>query len=117
MKRSILITGSSGHVGSYLVEHFNKKFEVIGLDVRKSNIPLVDKVTTIGDIRDKDLINTVVKKADIIIHTAAQLNIKRSFENPYLDADINIMGTLNILDAARKNNISKFFYRLPKSII
>jgi len=107
----ILITGSSGQVGSYLVEHFSERYDVIGLDIKNSGISEVDTLTIRGDIRDKNVVNKVVNKVDIIIHTAAQLDINRSLENPILDADINIMGTLNLLNAARENkNISKFIY-------
>jgi UDP-glucose 4-epimerase len=117
MDKKILISGSSGQVGSCLVEHFSKRYNVVGLDVKKSGIPEVDRITTLGDIRDKDIVNKLVKDVDAVIHTAAQLNIKRSLENPILDADINIMGTLNLLDAARKNkNISKFVY-LSSSVV
>jgi UDP-glucose 4-epimerase len=117
MTKKILISGSSGQVGSCLVEHFSKRYNVLGLDVKKSGIPEVDRITTLGDIRDKDIVNKLVKDVDAVIHTAAQLNIKRSLENPILDADINIMGTLNLLDAARKNkNISKFVY-LSSSVV
>jgi len=117
MSKKILISGSSGQVGSCLVEHFSKKYDVIGLDIKKSGIPEIDRITTLGDIRDKDIVNKLVKDVDAVIHTAAQLNIKRSLENPILDADINIMGTLNLLDATRKNkNISKFVY-LSSSVV
>lgn len=111
MIKKILITGSSGQVGSNLVEHFSDKYEVVGLDIQTSGIPAVDKITTLGDIRNRDMVNELVENVDTIIHTAAQLNMNRSIENPILDADINIMGTLNLLDAARKNkNISRFVY-------
>lgn len=117
MIKKILISGSSGQIGSYLVEHFSKKYDVVGLDIKKCGIPEVDKITILGDIRDKNIVNKLIKDVDAVIHTAAQLNIKRSLENPILDADINIMGTLNLLDAARKNkNISKFVY-LSSSVV
>ena len=111
MLRKILISGSSGQVGSHLVEHFSEKYEVIGLDIKKSGVPKIDKITNLGDIRDKNIVNEVIKEVDAVIHTASQLNVNSSLENPVLDADINIMGTLNLLDVARKNkNIFKFIY-------
>ena len=53
MIKKILITGSSGQVGSQLVEHFMDKYEVVGLDIKKSGIKVVDDVTKLCDIRDK----------------------------------------------------------------
>lgn len=102
----ILITGSSGQVGSYLVKNLSKKYEVIGL----CRHPLKDKVSVNGDIRDKTLINDLTKNVDVIIHTAAQLNTPISIQNTIIDAEININGTLNLLSAARINNVSKFIY-------
>jgi len=117
MTKKILISGSSGQVGSYLVEHFSKKYDVVGLDIKKSGIPKVDEVTVLGDIRDKEKVNDLVKDVDAIIHAAAQLNIKFSLDNPIIDANINIAGTLNLLEAARKNkNIYKFVY-LSSSVV
>ena len=111
MKQTILITGSTGQVGSRLFEYFSKNYEVIGLDIKKSGISDVDNKTTLGDIRDFNIIKKLVKKADIIIHTASQLNINKSIEDPILDADINITGTLNLLEAARqKKDIKRFIY-------
>jgi len=108
----ILITGSSGQVGSYLIKYLSKKYEIIGL----CRHPLKDKVSINGDIRDKTLINDLTKKVDIIIHTAAQLNTPVSLQNIILDAEININGTLNLLSAARVNNVSKFIYFSTSSV-
>jgi len=111
MTKRILISGSSGQVGSCLVEHFSKKYEVIGLDIKKSGIPAVDRITTLGDIRNKDIVNNLVKKVDTVIHTAAQLSIPVSIENPVFDAEINVMGTLNLLNATKSNTeLSRFIY-------
>lgn len=117
MKKKILISGSSGQVGSSLLEYLLSKYEVIGIDIKKSNIDAVKKATIIGDIKDKDFIDKVVKDVNIIIHTAAQLDIKKSIENPVFDAELNIIGTLNLLEAARKNkNFSKFIYFSTSSV-
>lgn len=106
----ILITGSSGQVGSYLAKYLDSKYDVTGISRHISNDKFINKITTIGDIRDKNIIDKITKNVDIIIHTAAHLNTLISFENPTLNADINIIGTLNLLNASRKNNISKIIY-------
>lgn len=117
MVKKILITGSSGQLGSHLVEHLRDKYDIIGLDVKTSRISEVKKITVVGDIRDRDIVNDLVKKVDAIIHTASQLNIDHSLANPTLDADINIIGTLNLLDAARNNKrVFKFIYFSSSSV-
>ncbi len=63
-----------------------------------------------GDIRDRKIVDELGSKADIIIQTAAQINVKKSIEDPVYDADDNINGTLNLLEAARKSDIRRFIY-------
>ena len=63
-----------------------------------------------GDIRDRDLVNGLVAEADVVIHCAAQIYVTRSVEDPSFDADNNVMGTLNLLNAARHANVERFIY-------
>ncbi|MDP2767935.1 MAG: NAD-dependent epimerase/dehydratase family protein, partial [Candidatus Methanoperedens sp.] len=63
-----------------------------------------------GDIRDRKIVDELGSKADIIIQTAAQINVKKSIEDPVYDADNNINGTLNLLEAARKSEVERFIY-------
>ena len=114
--KQILITGGLGQVGSYLVEELSKDEHnhVTVLDNFSSNIkdfmPL-DEVTMVkGDILDKELVDKLALKSDVIIHTAAQISVVNSLENPINDAEVNIFGTLNLLNAAKRNKIKKFIY-------
>jgi UDP-glucose 4-epimerase len=61
-----------------------------------------------GDIRDRAVVNDVIARQDFIVHLAAQCGVIPSIENPGEDADINIMGTLNLLESAVKHNLEKF---------
>jgi UDP-glucose 4-epimerase len=63
-----------------------------------------------GDIRDSGLVNILVGQADIVIHCAAQISVSRSMEDPVFDANNNVMGTLNLLNAARRSSIKRFVY-------
>ncbi len=98
----ILITGSSGQLGSYLIESIPNS---VGLDLRASKFTKI-----VGDIRGE--LDTLLKnyEIDAIIHAAAQVSVVKSVENPKNDADNNIMGTLNLLEYARKNDIEQFIY-------
>lgn len=113
---NILITGGLGQVGSYLTEELSKGGHncVTVLDNYSSNIKdfvVPQNVTVIeGDIRDKELVDELVSKNDVIIHTAAQVSVVNSIENPIYDAEINVSGTLNLLDAAKKSDIKRFIY-------
>ncbi len=63
-----------------------------------------------GDIQDADLVNILAGNADVVIHCAAQIYVSRSMEDPAFDAENNVMGTLNLLDAARKASVKRFVY-------
>lgn len=108
---NILLTGGLGYIGSYL---YNKLLEnnIIVLDNFSNNLIKEDNNILIieGDIRDKKVIDHIVSESDIIIHLAAQINVAKSIEYPIYDADNNINGTLNILEAARKYKIEHFIY-------
>lgn len=112
----ILITGGLGQVGSYLTEELSKekKNQLTILDNFSSKIKDFaapdDVIVVEGDILDKELVNKLVSKNDIIIHTAAQVSVINSIEDPINDAQNNILGTLNLLDASRRKNIKKFIY-------
>ena len=113
---NILITGGLGQVGSYLTEELLKDGHnhVTLLDNFSSNIKdfvVPQNVTVVeGDIRDKELVDELVSKNDVIIHTAAQISVINSIENPIHDAEINVFGTLNLLDAAKKSDSKRFIY-------
>lgn len=112
----ILITGGFGQVGSYLTEELsNEKNNTITLLDNFSscikNFKVPEGVVIVkGDIRDKELVNRLVLQNEIVIHTAAQVSVVNSIDNPVNDAENNILGTLTLLNAARKSNNSRFLY-------
>ncbi|WP_135610715.1 GDP-mannose 4,6-dehydratase [Methanococcoides sp. AM1] len=107
----ILITGGLGQVGSYLVDRFHENNEVVVLDNHSSttreDVPENVEVVKI-DIQDD--VSDLVKNSDILIHTAAQISVARSMQEPFFDAQNNVMGTLNLLEAARNADLERFVY-------
>ncbi len=110
----ILITGGLGQVGSYLGERFSENNEVTILDNFSNSLKDIELPSSIkivkGDVRDKKYINELVNEADTIIHAAAQTSVNRSVEDPIYDANNNICGTLNLLEAARNHHVERFIY-------
>ncbi|GFO95942.1 nucleoside-diphosphate-sugar epimerase [groundwater metagenome] len=110
----ILVTGGMGQVGSYLAERLSENNEITILDNFSNslnNIKFPSNIKIIkGDIRDPKIVNELASKANTIIHTAAQTSVSKSIEDPVYDADNNINGTLNLLEAARRSDIGRFIY-------
>ncbi|MCQ5341355.1 MAG: GDP-mannose 4,6-dehydratase [Candidatus Methanomethylicia archaeon] len=109
----ILVTGSSGFIGSHLVERLRiEGFKVIGLDYRPSIFTDI-----VGDVRDYDLLKGIMQNINVVVHCAAQTSVIKSVENPIFDAENNILGTLNILEAARRTNKIECFIYLSSAAV
>ena len=122
----VLVTGGCGFAGSHTCEYFKKqgakvvaydnltKFELrrTGYSTVGARHYNVDFLKSIGveiakeDIRDKKTLETYAKKADFIVHTAAQPAMTISWEEPELDFTTNVVGTFNLLEIVRK-------YKMP----
>lgn len=111
----VLVTGGAGFIGSNVADGLlEKNYEVVIVDDlsngRKENLPEEAKFYKC-DIRDKRLYSIFKEeKPDIIIHNAAQLSVRISVENPLMDADINVMGGLNVINACHTCNINKIIF-------
>jgi UDP-glucose 4-epimerase len=106
-----LITGAAGFIGSHLYKKLiDEGHEVIGIDnfLHPCKNPTIKEVKY-GDIRYYHDIERWVKWADVVLHLAAQINVDKSISNPQETLDINITGTLNILEAVKKFNKQMVF--------
>lgn len=110
-----LVTGGAGFIGSHITEELIKRGdEVIVLDNmysgRQENIAVNPKAVFInGSIQDKEILNSICTKYNIegIFHLAAVASVQKSIENPALVHDVNVTGTLNVLEVARKHGVRK----------
>ncbi|MDD5021344.1 MAG: NAD-dependent epimerase/dehydratase family protein [Endomicrobiaceae bacterium] len=112
----ILVTGGAGFIGSNIVD---------ALIVKKHKVTIIDDLST-GNLKnlnkkakfykfsvtDRAKINKTFKKEkfDIVIHHAAQLDVRKSVEDPLFDADVNIKGSLNILEACKNTKVKKIIF-------
>jgi UDP-glucose 4-epimerase len=109
----VLITGGAGFIGSNLTGYLVRKgHEVSVLDNLSSGYQRnLDAITgggfIHGDIRDEELVERVMAGRDVVFHLAASVGNKRSIDNPLSDAEINVIGTLRVLEAARKAAVRK----------
>lgn len=120
-----LVTGGAGFIGSNLCEAILKlgyvvrcldnlstgKRENISTFINNNNFSFIQ-----GDIRSFETCNKACEGVDYILHQAAWGSVPKSIEMPLLYEDINITGTLNMMEAARKNGIKKFVYASSSSV-
>lgn len=115
MKR-IVVTGGAGFIGSNFVRHLYRErpdWEIAVLDAltyagNEKNLEGLDAGRVkliVGNICDRDLVNTVFDGADSVVHFAAESHNDNSIANPWPFVETNIIGTYTLLEAARKSNI------------
>ncbi len=126
-----LITGAAGFIGSHLTERLLvDDCHVIGVDnfdefydpkVKRKNISRSLESANFelieADIRDSSAMNDAAGKGvDVIVHLAARAGVRPSIEQPVLYADVNINGTMVMLEAAKEHNIKKFVFGSSSSV-
>ena len=118
----LLVTGGAGFIGSHLVERLVELgHDVVVIDnlLRGNKIPLevLSKITFIhGDVRDQTLVEHWVKDIDVIFHFAAVLGVDVVADHPVETMDVEVIGTRNIVNAARKHKVKKILYASTSGI-
>jgi UDP-glucose 4-epimerase len=111
----IVVTGGAGFIGSHVCDQFVKQgHEVIALDNlssgKKENLDSKVRLAEL-DIRSPEAAALIEREQPhTICHLAAQMDVRRSVADPRFDADANILGMLNLLEAARKSGVKKFIF-------
>ncbi len=114
--KNILVTGGAGFVGSHIVDKLSPENKVIVLDNLSSGSltnleKSKDRITLVkGDILDKGLIKDMVSEVEFVFHLAANVGNIKSIEDPYLDMEVNVTGTVNLLEACSKSKIKRLVY-------
>ncbi|MEF3694925.1 MAG: NAD-dependent epimerase/dehydratase family protein [Candidatus Cloacimonadota bacterium] len=130
--RNILVTGAAGFIGSHLCERLLEEgYAVYGLDnfdpfyepsLKRRNLSGVlhhPSFTLIeADIREADRLQAIFELYDFdaIIHLAAMGGVRHSIRYPELFAEVNVSGTLNLLEAAKTKEIKPFIYASSSSV-
>jgi len=111
----ILVTGGAGFIGSHVVDAYVEAgHDVVVVDDLSSgkpeNVNAKAKLVQM-DIRDAGFERVVAEhRIEVISHHAAQMDVRRSVADPAFDASINVLGGLNVLEAARKQGVVKFIF-------
>ncbi len=120
---SYLVTGGAGFIGSHIVETLLQRGERVRVldnfsTGKRENIkPFLDRIELIeGDIRSYHTVREAVDGVDFILHQAALPSVPRSVKDPITSNEVNVTGTLNILDAARDAKVKRLIYASSSSI-
>ena len=120
--KKILVTGAGGFIGSHLIERLLKGGNKVSCFVRynsrndcgmldKLSCGIIDKIEVIpGDLRDSDAVRDAVKGKDVIFHLASCIAIPYSYKHPREVVETNVIGTLNMLMAAREYKTAKIVH-------
>ena len=111
----ILVTGGAGFIGSHLADAFiSNGHQVTIIDNlvtgRRENLNPKAKFHQV-DIRSSDIEGIFAsEKFDVLVHQAAQMDVRKSVEDPRYDAEVNILGTLNLLQQSQKQGVKRILF-------
>lgn len=115
-KTKVVVTGGAGFIGSHIAEQWLKdEAEVHVIDnLRSGFLSNLENLNGVifhkGSVTDKSLVFDVLQDADYVHHLAALVSVPESIEKPYECVEINIIGLLNILEAARHHKVKKVVF-------
>jgi UDP-glucose 4-epimerase len=104
-RKKVLVTGGAGFIGSHVADDFfSRGYDVVVVDDLSTGLSqnLGDYTFVKLDVRSAEFKNLLCQQRfDIVCHLAAQIDVRASVSEPVLDADTNILGTLNLLEGLR----------------
>lgn len=117
-----LVTGGAGFIGSNVVRLLAAEgYDVVVLDSLvtgyEKNLSGLGGVRLVrGDVRDAGLVASLAEGAEVVFHLAASVGNTRSIESPFEDSEVNVLGTLAVLEAARRAGARKVVYSSSAAI-
>jgi UDP-glucuronate 4-epimerase len=134
MKR-VLVTGGAGFIGSHLCQRLLREgYEVVCLDnfdpfydptIKRSNVEEIQATASEGsfqlvegDIRDEGLLKDLFRRSslDLVIHLAARAGVRPSLQQPLLYEEVNVRGTMNLLEVCREFGVGDFIFGSSSSV-
>ncbi|MCK6541068.1 SDR family oxidoreductase [bacterium] len=118
-----LVTGGAGFIGSNIVEGLVKRGDSVRVldnfstGKRSNLLPFLEQIELIeGDIRSYHIVREAVSEIDVVLHQAALPSVPRSIRDPITTNEVNVAGTLNILDAAKEAKVKRVVFASSSSV-
>lgn len=107
----ILVTGSSGQLGSTVAKMLADRHEVVGIDLTPADVP-----SRVGSILDRDLVADAMRGVDAVVHAASLHARHVQDKSPQQFVETNVSGTITLLEAAARNRVKRFIYTSTTSV-
>jgi nucleoside-diphosphate-sugar epimerase len=118
-----LVTGGAGFIGSNIVEELVRRGEKVRVldnlstGKRENLLPFMDRIELIeGDVRSYHIVRKAVEGADFVLHQAALPSVPRSVADPVTTNEVNVTGTLHVLDASKDAGVRRVVFASSSSI-
>ncbi len=118
-----LLTGGAGFIGSNIAEELITRGESVRIldnfsTGKRENLRNIENQIELieGDIRNYDTVQKAIRGIDIVIHQAALPSVPRSIDDPITSNDVNINGTLNMLNASKEAKVKRFVFASSSAI-
>ena len=111
MSKNAIVFGGSGFLGSHVADNLSEHgYNVTLFDIQSSPYIRPDQTMIVGDILNSDKVNNALKNQNVVFHFAGLSDLDKGTDQPLEVVNQNILGTINLLNGAVKNNIKRFVF-------
>ena len=111
MSKNVIVFGGSGFLGSHVADNLSEHgYNVTLFDIQPSPYIRPDQTMIMGDILNSDKVNNALKNQNVVFHFAGLSDLDKATDQPLEVVNQNILGTINLLNGAVKNNIQRFVF-------
>jgi len=111
MQKKAVVVGGSGFIGSHVADQLSDAGYLVTIfDSAESPWLRKDQTMALGNVLDAELLDKTIANTDIVYNFAALADLNQALNQPLQTVNINILGNVNVMEACRKNGISRFVY-------
>ena len=119
-EKRILVTGGAGFIGSHIVEALSADNEVLVIDDlttgKRGNLEGMDAEVIVASVRDAEKVRSAMERVDYVFHHAAIASVPKSVDDPIASNQVNVCGTLRVLNEARAAKVRKVVFASSSAV-